>query len=363
MLLIVFGHNRSIFPTMKLDIITRYTNEGAFRYIPYVYEASIFGRLCFAVIGAVVVSLMPALLILSGYTVRKRSVSKCFSLEYKELLKPYLWATIATVVFNFIFHFCFFRYIPGALQESAKVLGGMVLGFSQNVQLGKITLFANGPIWFVLALFWALVIFNILLNMMDEEKIKYYALGLSFIGWLLSYVKYTPFCLSQGLIGVLYVYMGYYTRKSGILTSEHSDKLIVKYTLFVIIPNIILTFFGMLTEMADNVYSLGPVTYIENGLLGIGVLYVFLRINKTNNGKITNALRYLGRYSFYFMCIHTVEMIAFPWYLVAGKFVKYQLLGFVSVYIVRIILIFLMLKVLIRIIELYNRIKIRKTIG
>lgn len=360
MLLIVFVHNRSIFPTLMLDEILRYRDAGIVNYLPNIVSISIVGRLCFAVIGAILVSIMPALFVFAGYSVRKRNITKCFSLQFKELLKPYLIATFVTVIINFVLHFCFFRYLPGAARESLKVLGGMLLGFSQNVQVGEITFFANGPIWFVLSLFWSLVIFNIILNKVDESQIKYYVLGLSVIGWLLSYTKSTPFCLSQGLIGILYVWFGYYLRKAKILTSEHDRDSIIKYILWVIIPNLIITFFGLLTEMADNVYSLGPINYIENGLMGIGVIYVYLRINQSINGKVSNALRYLGRYSLYFMIIHTVEMIAVPWYVFAGKFESHQITGFFVLYVIRIIFIILALVGVNKIMTLYKKVKSRK---
>ncbi|SEA76992.1 Acyltransferase family protein [Pseudobutyrivibrio sp. ACV-2] len=354
MVLIVLMHNRSNFPMLMIDIITKYSESGTLKNIPFVFEKSIIAGICISVLGAVLASLMPAMFILSGYSVRKRPILKNFSLEMKELIKPYLWTTIVTVLFNIIIHFCFFRYLPGAFQESLKVLAGMLLGFSQTVQFENIIIFANGPVWFILALFWALGIFNILLSVVDEAKIKYYALGLSIIGWLLSYTDFTPFCLSQGLVGVLYVYMGYYIRKNKALTSQHSRKNLFNYTSFVIIPNIILVALGMITEMSDNVYSLGPVTYIESGLLGIGVLYVFLRINKLFNGKIANALRYLGVYSLYFMCIHTVEMIAVPWYVIAEKLINQPVLGFVILYIFRLIIIVIALKILVKFIEIYK---------
>ncbi len=339
MLLIVLAHNRSVFPSLSLDVITRYSDSGFVKLMPYVYGASLVGRGIFAIIVAVLIAQMPALLIIAGYSIRKQAIKKNVRTQSKELVKPYLITTFATVLMNVILHYAFFRYLPGALSESSKVLGGMLLGLSQTQQFGSITLYANGPIWFLLTMFWSLVLFNCLLNFADEKKIWLYVLVLSLLGWLLSYIKYTPFCLSQGLVGVVYVYMGYYLKKTKALTKEYDLKSIKIYVIAVIIPNIVLAFFGLVTEMADNVYSLGPISYIENGLLGIGVLYVFLRINSVVRGRTVKALRYIGRYSFYVMCVHTVEMIAVPWYVVAEAFGEHQVAGFFILYLFRLLII------------------------
>lgn len=76
------------------------------------------------------------------------------------------------------------------------------------------------------------------------------------------------------------------------------------------IPNTIQAILGIKAGIGYDGYSLGPISFMVNGLLGIGVAYVFLRVDKSVSGKISNTIRYLGRYSLYFMCIHTVEMIA-----------------------------------------------------
>ena len=359
MVWIVFWHNIPNFSELYITKISHYSDEGALVYVPYFYEASMIIRLCFTILVLLLVSLMPTLFILSGYSIRKRTISKGCSSQYKELLKPYLITVFVTVSLNIVFHYCFFRYLPGAVQESVKVFGGMILGYSQNVQIGEFTFFANGPMWFVLSLFWALVIFNVLLNKVDETKIKYYAFGLSILGWLLSYTVYTPFCISQGLVGVLYVYLGYYVRKSKILASVHSKETIIKYILWVIIPNIILISLGLITEMADNVYSLGPISYIESGLMGIGFIYVYMRMNQSFDGKVSNALRYFGRYSLYFLIIHTVEMIAIPWYVITDKFTGHQLIGCFIVFVIRMIIITLALAGVIKILTAYRKLKSR----
>ena len=352
MFFIVFAHNRSVFPELAIAMLSSYSENGAIKFLPTIFESAFWVRICFAIIGSPMVALMPALFIVTGYSSRKRKIGKCFSMNAKDLIKPYLVTTIVTLIFNVCLHYCFFRYLKGAIKETAMVFGGMILGMTQTVPVGDYWLYANGPIWFVLALFWSIVIFNVLLNKFSDEKLPYYAFGISVLGWVLSFFKYTPFCLSQGMVGVIYVYMGYHLIKTKALISAHDKKTLVKYALLVILPNLVLTFFGCITEMADNVYTLGPVVYVENGLLGIGCLYVLLRTDSLFKGKISGYLRYVGRYSFYFMCIHTVEMIAIPWYTFADRFNNHQVLGFFVIYFIRLVINLIGLVIVVKLIQL-----------
>lgn len=352
LLIIVYHHNRNLFPDEILDITIKHIENNILNYTLLISEKAYF--FIEILISIVAASFMPTLFIISGYSVRKRTISKSFSLEIEELIKPYFLTAIITVLCNFVFHFCFYRYIPGAFNESIKVLGGMLLGFPETVQFGEVTFYANGPIWFLFSLFWALIVFNILLNKVDETKIKYCVLGLVIIGSLLFSIGFTPFGVSRGLVGVLYVYMGYYIRKNKVLTSEHSRKSICIYALLVAIPNTIQAILGIKAGIGYDGYSLGPISFMVNGLLGIGVAYVFLRVDKSVSGKISNTIRYLGRYSLYFMCIHTVEMIAIPWYAVAAKFTEQPIVGLVILYIFRIIMIAIALRMLIKFIEIYK---------
>ena len=339
MLLIVFAHNDVLFPNMIFERTKLYTDENHLKYMTFVYSLSIVVRVLFSIMASFLVAMIPTLLLIAGYGFRKRDVKKTFISQAKELLKPYYITALVTSLLNIAVHYASFGYLPGALSESARVFGGMALGLTQTVTIGNITLFANGPIWYLFTMFWSITLFNVVLNKVKEEQVPYYAFGISVIGWLLSYPKFVPFCISQGMVGVLFVYIGYYLKKNKFFLKEHSTKEKIIYAIAVVIPNLVMTSFGFVTEMADNLYTLGPVTYVENGLFAILMTYIFLRVNVLR-GKIAGGIRTIGRYSLYVMCVHTVEMLAFPWYTVAKKFEAHPFIGMLLVYFVRLMIIF-----------------------
>ena len=338
MILVVFAHNSSVFPGSFLNEATAESSYKAIRFMSFVYELHILPRIVFSLVTLFIVPMMPILLIIGGYGFRKRPVSKSIKGYYKDLIKPYIYTTIAIIICNTCIHYAFFRYLPGALKESFRVFISLVLGVSQTITLGEETIYANGPIWFMLAMFWSLIIFNVIMNYAKEKLIPYIVFAISLVGWLLSYLKFTPWCLSQGMVAVLYAYIGYRLKKNKFFSRNFTVKDKILVITLVLIPNIVFTCFGLTTEMADNIYSLGPISYIENGLMGIFLMYLFLRMNSLS-GPVSDSIRKIGRYSLYFMCVHTVEMIAVPWYKVAEIFGDKQMVGFWVLYVARVALI------------------------
>lgn len=338
MLIVVLMHSRSLFPGLLIDKILAFDNVGYTKYTPAVYGVSIIFRIVYSLILTVAMALIPALMVIAGYGFRKRTIAKSFLAQFKKLLRPYVITTVAATAIHCLIHYATFRNWPGALGESAKVLFGMILGFTQTITIGNFTFFANGAIWYILSVFWSLTIFSIIVNKASEKNIKYFVLVLSVIGWALSYVKYTPWAISQGLVGLVYVYIGYKLKQRKFFIRGHETKGKRLFIFAIFIPNLIMSFFGMVMLMADNVYSLGPISYIWTGLMAVGVISVALRMNVLR-GRLWNGLRRIGRYSLYFLCVHTVEMIAVPWYEVAKYFEKNQLLGFWIIYVLRLTII------------------------
>ena len=356
MLIVVLTHNASAFPDSIMGKTVAESTYRSIKYMSYVYELSFFPRILYSFIVLFFISMMPALLIVSGYGFRKRPITKSFKANFNELIKPYIYTIIAVVICNTCIHYAFFRYLPGALKESLKIFVSLALGVSQTITIGEYTIYANGPVWYILAMFWSLIIFNVIMNYAKEKFIPYIVFAISIVGWLLSYLNFTPWCLSQGMVAVLYVYMGYRLKKDKFFSREFSVKDKILIITLVFIPNLICTAFGLITEMADNIYSLGPISYIENGLLSILILYLFLKINWLR-GPVSDSLRKIGRYSLYFLCVHSVELIVIPWYKITEIFGDRQILGFFIILVIRITLILFIIYLITKVNDFIRKLK------
>ena len=73
-------------------------------------------------------------------------------------------------------------------------------------------------------------------------------------------------------------------------------------------------------------WTLGPLSILLDATTGYLFIRLFLRLNRFD-GPLAQALQAIGRNSLNIFCVHTVELIAIPWYLFAARFADHPLLG------------------------------------
>ena len=64
------------------------------------------------------------------------------------------------------------------------------------------------------------------------------------------------------------------------------------------------------------------------------LLAFFLRVQRRFDNMFTRGIQSIGRQSLYIFCVHTIELTAIPWYLMADKFADMQTLGLVIQFVV-----------------------------
>ena len=73
-------------------------------------------------------------------------------------------------------------------------------------------------------------------------------------------------------------------------------------------------------------WSLGPLSIFLDGAAGLLFIRLFMRLSHFH-GRIVRFLEAVGRRSLHIFCIHTVEIIAIPWYLMVARFSDRPVLG------------------------------------
>ena len=79
---------------------------------------------------------------------------------------------------------------------------------------------ANGPIWFLLALFMVIISFSILKNVFKEYKYIFIAiLGLNVLLFVLNSmnIKLIYFTLNSAILGLMFFFVGYLSKKYNIM--------------------------------------------------------------------------------------------------------------------------------------------------
>ena len=148
MLAIVFAHTAELYPLGTNDVTP-------FAFALFAYREA----------------LMAAFFIASGYGFRKRSIHKCIEQQLKTLLKPYLYTALATTVLHAFLHHAAFGSWDAAISESAKVLGGFLLGLPHTATYFGHQFFSCGPMWYLVALMLAWVLLDVLLEIFPERYI------------------------------------------------------------------------------------------------------------------------------------------------------------------------------------------------
>ena len=307
MFIVIFGHTYTLFPDFLINHAISETGRTRFA------DFSIGESTALLLYNISYCILMPSLYIISGYGSRKTSFKKNLSKQFKSLMIPYIITMLLTSALHLCTHFCLYRYFPGSVKETLKVLAGSLLGLSKTTTFGDVTIFSNGPNWFLLSLFVGMIVFNTLVSYFDKAKLLIAVLLVSTAGWLLSLLYIVPWCLSQGLISVAYIYMGYYAKKNKLFTEGINTGKKAVCVILIVVSFMTIRIMGYVDSMAGSIYPLSMLSILLDGLFGVCFIYLFLFLNRFN-GFITSFIRNVGQYSIYVLSVHTIEMLGFPLY-------------------------------------------------
>ena len=304
MLAIVFAHTAELYPLGTNDVTP-------FAFALFAYREA----------------LMAAFFIASGYGFRKRSIRKCIEQQLKTLFKPYLYTALATTVLHAFIHHAAFGSWDAAISESAKVLGGFLLGLPHTATYFGQQFFSCGPMWYLVALMLAWVLLDVLLEIFPERYITPAVVGVTLLGWGVTLVWEAPFCIAQGMVSLPYLYIGYLAKKNRWL-----DKPLPRRTLYILLGGTALTAVGaLLAQSTDCIsmgeWTLGPLSILLDAATGLGILSIVIWFQRRVENVVTHAIQAIGRRSLYIFCVHTVELIAIPWYLFAAHFTDHPLRG------------------------------------
>ena len=302
-------------------------------------------------------SLMAAFYIASGYGFRKRSIGKCIDQQFKTLLKPYIYTGIATTVFHFIIHYSLFGSLHNATYETYKVLGGFALGLPHTAKYFGQEFFSCGPMWYLVALMLAWILLDVLLDIFPERYITPAVVGVTLLGWGVTLVWEAPFCIAQGMVSLPYLYIGYLAKKRRLFETPLSGR--AKAGLIAAALGVVAGV--LLTQSTDCVslgeWTMGPLSILLDGAVGYGIIRLFLKWQRRVDGPISHAIEWVGRRSLFIFCIHTVELTAIPWYLMAAKYADHPVQGMLLQFVFSLVSIFAVTELLMRRKELGRKLR------
>lgn len=308
MFITVFGHGLSMYPghSFWIDLSLKTVSDG----------------------------LMPLFFILSGFYCKKMSASKNFKKKAKELLIPYMWVAIVVIIL---------RQIRGMIETGSFEISSMavesalvyLLGIPKWGQtiLGLKLRTSCTAIWFLLALFWCEIIVNAILHLQHEWMQYVVVICCAFLGIAGIRNDLYYFCFSQGLLAVGYMYLGYKLKQG----KWFRRKIPITVKVGIVILCVSLIFWGRV-DFAEGYIKNGVWDVLGAAALAVVLLYASLLANKFE-GPVFEAIRGVGRYSYWIICIHTVEWKVIPWQAITKALIQNANVELIIVFILRSIVI------------------------
>lgn len=289
---------------------------------------------CFLILfKPVIYGVIPMFFMMSGYGFRKKTISKNLKDNARYLLKPYVITaavvTLACIIENTWKH----QSVKDALwYKTVPFLLGLCPGenWLAGHYVGSI-----GPIWFLVVLALAGFILNLVFRL-EQEWMRAVCIIVA-AAWCtrLPFISLIPFCIIQALCCCGYMYIGYLLRTHDLLYESLGKKTIIILVILafsIMIPGNI--------EVSQNVWALGMLDYVASAITGFLLLRLCMLLNAERfKSKVTRALRTIGRYSLYILCVHTMEYLAFPWTKVQSLVSGHVVLGIVITFVMRCLII------------------------
>jgi fucose 4-O-acetylase-like acetyltransferase len=161
----------------------------------------------------------------------------------------------------------------------------------------------NGPIWFLLALFWTNLLFGIItINVRSEYIRALIVLLIGVLGYIVGVYKVRlPFVFDVSMSALPFFYFGYLLRKSSILYPNRYDKYNL---LFAIV-------FYLLSAGIDYIFDCPHIWFHFNSYSGNPLLAVLVSVTSVcavlflcKAIGYLPFISYIGRYSIVFLCTH-----------------------------------------------------------
>lgn len=288
----------------------------------------------------------PMFFIVSGFGFKEKTPGKMLKKTFSELLKPYLYITLAvTVIFSMVHLLQYNKGLSSAIQAAARWILALLFGLhdplvEQKVILG-IEVRACWVAWFLLTMFVAFNVLNLILRA-KKTTVQFALVALSIVsGYVLSCFDFTYFCIPQGLITVGYCYTGYMFKK----TKFFERKSFPIWLCIALVPITLMECFLGECSLSYNIYKNGLLDIIGAGCAGV-LLFVLGAYAGQCEWKWLDYCKQIGIYTYWIMCIHSVELICFPWDKIIKSMPDYPLVAFVIELGLKFVLILVSCKVL-----------------
>ena len=248
---------------------------------------------------------LPAFFVISGYFLnKKKSVGEYAAVKVQQLLLPYVYTGCVMIFLSFVLK-----------MDVAEWIGRVIYGAGLKPQQPFMNVGFVGPIWFFLALYFALIIARIGISSIWGSVV---IVACVMVGYFSSQLIWLPFGIQAGMVLSGYVYVGYLAKclvKN--LRPLISDEWIWQVTGIITGVFVLIWFWYYSGEISCvlfciNEYPRGMVDYFGpfSAIFSVILLCAFFI---KYIPLISRGLKWIGQNTLTMLCIHSVDTMFFDW--------------------------------------------------
>lgn len=270
---------------------------------------------------------VPIFFVLSGYLYHSQTLKKQIYKLFYNLIIPYISISLLMWLVSVILYLFKLRETMIGLKTMLKMTF-FAIGTPINLIDSKIYMPAIGAIRFLVALFWASIIFNLIMKNVLKLKYGFWVGGgifliLLFFGFGLTKGGVLPWSLNAALIGTFFLWFGNLMRRVNIFELGKA-----KLSFISAICSIIWIISGFYNRFWLNIaYADNKVIAVVAACCASVVLMLTCHfIEKICSEKETNTLRIIATYgkdSLVVLCVHIIDLNV----LMSANYIQKMLIG------------------------------------
>lgn len=209
--------------------------------------------------------------------------------KVNKLLIPFLFFYISSYLLFYLFN----SIEPGLIKTEAS---GIFDVFTQRQWF-------NGPVWFLLSLFWLNLMFGIIsLNVKNEIYRCIVVLIIGCLGGILAQCQiFTPCVIGSSMTAFPFFYLGYILKKTSLLYPNKYDRFILPFSAVLFLISIVISKWTHYPKIGFY-YNEVSGSWIANIVISICSVFAVLFLCKML--KRLPFVSYFGRYSIIPLCTH-----------------------------------------------------------
>lgn len=281
---------------------------------------------------------LPVFCFISGFFLSKRkSIGEYAVDKLKQLMGPYVVTCLIYMALTMIKETLITKSLSGGFWAAVQIFKNAVyaVGLVPGNTLMDVEFI--GPIWFLPALFFALLIARVAIELPAGWIIILISVG---VGYYTTSILWLPMDIQSGMVMAGYLYIGYLGKQ---LYRKYDDSQkdwkMLPWCALLLFGVLWAWFYSGMTKtiyLCVNEYPRKALDYFGT-LTAVMTVLLLCHLGLEKLPGISGYLSFLGQHTLFLLCLHTLDDRLISWNVVTDRFGQYCLAEVVTLFITKVI--------------------------